>query len=109
MARIEFDPAGVSAVRETVRGDPAVLRAVADTVAAATAAARQALGPQASPLSAELDRFRLVHAHLVDAMAEAFSALAGGLDLAVEGARVAEVAAATALGSLSAAAGRPAA
>jgi hypothetical protein len=100
MARIEVDPAGVSAVRGTVRGDPATLRAVADTVAAATAAARAALGSQDSPLSGELDRFRLVHAHLLDAMAEAFTALGGGLDLAAETARAGELAAAAALGSL---------
>ena len=51
-------------------------------------------------LAAEIDRFRLVHARLVDAMADAVTALCGGLDLAVRSERDTELAAASALGSV---------
>ncbi len=56
-------------------------------MAAAASAARVGVGPGPSVLAAELDRFRLVHARLVDAMADAVAAVCGELDLAVRSER----------------------
>jgi hypothetical protein len=100
MARYEMDRDGVSTVRAAVGGDPAVLREVADVVAAASAAARSVVGSEEAGLAAEIDRFRLVHARLLDAMADAVAALCGELRLAVQGDRETELAAASALGSI---------
>jgi len=100
MARYEVDLEAVSTTAAAVRGDATTLRSVADAVAAAAAAARSAAGSGQPGLSAEIDRFRLVHATLVDAMADAVTSLCGGLDLAVRQGRDTEVAAAAALGSV---------
>ena len=108
MARYEMDREGVATVRAAVSGDPEALRGVADAVAAAASAARGGVGPRASVLAAELDRFRLVHARLVDAMADAVAAVCGELDLAVRSERDTELATASALGSLTGALGRAA-
>jgi hypothetical protein len=108
MARYEVDRDGVAAARVAVGGDPEALRAVADAVAAATSAARVGLGPRTSVLAVELDRFRLVHARLLDAMADAVAALCGELDLAMHSERDVELAAVSALGSLTGAVGQAA-
>ena len=101
MARYEMDRGEVATVGGEINRDAETLRAVADAVAAASAAARCAVGTGQPGLAAEIDRFRLVHAHLVDAMADAVTALRGGLDLAVRSERDTELAAASALGSIS--------
>ena len=115
MARYEMDRDGVSTVTAAVSGDPAVLREVADGVAAASALARSGVGSaeagvcsEEAGLAAEIDRFRLVHARLLDAMADAVAALCGELDLAVRGDRETELAAASALGSIAGALGHAA-
>lgn len=100
MVRYEMDRGEVSRVGGEISRDAATLRAVADAVAAASAAARAAVGTGQPGLTAEIDRFRLVHAQLVDAMADAVTALRGGLDLAVRSERDTELAAAAALGSV---------
>lgn len=114
MARYDMDRDGVASVRAAVAADPALLRESADTVAVASAIARSGvvsapmgtgsaqagLGSASRGLATELDRFRVVHASLLDAMADALSALCGGLDLAVRGDRATELAAVSALGSL---------
>lgn len=107
MARYEMDRDGVASVRASVGGDPAVLRAEAEAVAVASAMARTGVGAGQPQLAAELDRFRLVHARLLDAMADGVAALCGELDLAVRDDRETELAAASALGSLAGAHGRP--
>ncbi len=105
MARYEMDREEVSTVGGAISRDAATLRAVADAVAAASAAARSGVGAGQPGLTAEIDRFRLVHAQLVDAMADAVTALRGGLDLAVRSERDTELAASSALGSVTAALG----
>ena len=105
MARYEMDRDGVASVRAAVSDDPACLREVADGVAAASAMARSGVGSGQAGLTAEIDRFRLVHARLLDAMADAVAALCGELDLAVQSDREVELAAASALGSVTGALG----
>lgn len=108
MARYEMDRDGVASATAAVSGDPALLREGAEMVAAASATARSGVGSGQPQLTAELDRFRLVHARLLDAMADAVAALCGGLDLAVRDDRETELAAASALGSLTGAPARAA-
>ena len=91
MGRFEMDREGVGGLSAAVRGDPEVLRRVADGVAAAGARARAGAGAEAVGLGAELDRFRLVHAALLDAVADAIGALGGDLDVAVSSDRATEV------------------
>ena len=105
MARFEVDHGGLRSARDTVRGDPHVLRALADLVSAAGAGAREAVEP-ATSLTGELERFRLLHARLLDAAAEALEALGGALDLAAADSRDVELAAAAGLGSLAGRSGR---
>ncbi|MCU1536870.1 MAG: hypothetical protein JWP82_1221, partial [Humibacillus sp.] len=97
MARYEVDTGGLRSARQTVRGDPAALHGLADVVSAAGAGAKESVGPS-TPLAGELDRFRLVHARLLDAVADAFAALGGALDVAAADSREVELAAAAALG-----------
>ncbi|HET7800928.1 MAG TPA: hypothetical protein VFL38_10925 [Humibacillus xanthopallidus] len=108
MARFEMDRDGVASVRAAVSGDPALLREAAEVVAVASATARVGMGSGQPQLAAELDRFRLVHARLLDAMGDAVAALCAGIDLAVRDDRETELAAAAALGSLAGAPGRAA-
>ena len=82
MARFEMDREAVATTSAAVSGDATTLRSVADAVAAASAVARSAVGSGQPRLTAEIDHFRLVHARLVDAMADAVTSLCGGLDLA---------------------------
>jgi hypothetical protein len=107
MGRFEMDREGVSAVGAALRHDPDVLRGVADRVAAAGAPPPGGVGAEAIGLGAELDRFRLVHAGLVDAVADAFAALGGDLGVAVGSDRATELAAVSALGALAGAVPRP--
>ena len=100
MARYEIDREEVSKVGGAISRDAATLRAVAEAIAAASAAAGSAVGTRQPGLTAEIDRFRLVHARLVDAMADAVTALGGDLGLAVRRERDTELAAASALGSV---------
>ena len=100
MARYEVDRGAVSTTAAAVRGDATTLRSVADAVAAAAAAARSAVGSGQPGLAEEIDRFRVVHATLVDAMSDAVTSLCGALDLAVRQGRDTELAAAAVLGSV---------
>ena len=100
MARFEMDREAVATTSAAISGDATTLRSVADAVAAASAVARSAVGSGQPRLTAEIDHFRLVHARLVDAMADAVTSLCGGLDLAVRDGRDTDLAAASALGSV---------
>ena len=100
MARYEMDRDGLASARAAVSGDPALLREAAEVVAAASAMACSGVGSDQPQLAAELDRYRLVHARLLDAMADAVAALCGELDLAVQDEHETEIAAASALGAL---------
>jgi hypothetical protein len=100
MARYEVDHDGIGAARSAISDDPALLRAVAMAVSAASGAARSAVGPGRAGLVAEIDRFGLLHARLLDALADAVQALCGDLDLVVQTERETELAAASALGGL---------
>jgi hypothetical protein len=107
MARYDMDRDGVASVRAAVAGDPVLLRESADAVALGSAIARSGTGSgqtgigwAPTGLATELDRFGVVHALLLDAMADALAALCGGLDLAVRGDRATELASVSALGSL---------
>jgi hypothetical protein len=107
MARYDMDRDGVASVRAAVAGDPALLRDSADAVASGSTIARSGVGSTQTgigwtptELATELDRFGIVHAVLLDAMADALAALCGELDLAVRGDRATELAAVSALGSL---------
>jgi hypothetical protein len=96
MSRLAIDPDGVSAARARVADDSAALRACAQEVAAAFAAAAVGLGggclgvTTAGGLGAALGHSRLVRAHAVDAVAAAVEALSGDLDLVADEARALE-------------------
>ncbi|GAA2487333.1 hypothetical protein [Terrabacter carboxydivorans] len=80
MTRYSFDTHGVSRARLALSHDPAELSACASAVASAGMAATVALGDDAEGLRAAIERFRVVHAHAFDALADAASALGDRLD-----------------------------
>jgi hypothetical protein len=80
MTRYAFDTDGVSRARLALTDDPAQLRACASLVAAATAGAMSAVGSEGGCVRVAVERFRTVHAHALDAVADAASALGDRLD-----------------------------
>ncbi len=91
MTRYSIDTDGVSRERLALAEDPAQLRACASAVAAATASALAALGGDGEGIRAALERFRLVHAHALDAVADAADALGDRLDRSTLEARSVEL------------------
>ena len=79
MTRYAIDSDGVSRERLALAHDPAELRECASQVAMATAGAMASTGDAGDVLRAELARFRVVHAHALDAIADAAGALADRL------------------------------
>jgi hypothetical protein len=91
MARYSIDPHGVSRERLALAHDPAELRACASVVAAATAGAMSAVGTEGDGLRVALERFRVVHAHALDAVADAAGALGDRIDRSTAEARSVEL------------------
>ena len=91
MTRYSIDTDGVSRERLALAEDPAQLRACASAVAAATASAMAALGGEGEGIRTALERFRVVHAHALDAVAEAADALGDRLDRSTLEARSVEL------------------
>lgn len=91
MTRYSFDGSGVSRERLALAHDPAELRECASLVASATAVAMAATGSEGHALGAALSRFRVVHAHALDAVADAASALGDRLDRSTAEARCVEL------------------
>lgn len=80
MTRYSIDTEGVSRERLALAHDPDELRQCASTVASATAAAMAAVGREGAVIRTALERFRLMHAHALDAVADATGALGDRLD-----------------------------
>ena len=80
MTRYSFDTHGVSRERLALSHDPAELSTCASAVASAGTAAAVALGDGAEGLRVAVERFRVVHAHAFDALADAAAALGDRLD-----------------------------
>lgn len=80
MTRYSIDTHGVSGERLALAHDPAELSACASAVASAGGFASAAVGREGHGLGIALERFRSVHAHALDAVAEAASALGDRLD-----------------------------
>ncbi len=91
MTRYAIDFDGVSRERLALAHDPAELRECASHVATATAGAMASTGDAGDVLRVELDRFRVVHAHALDAVADAAGALAHRLDRSTVEARSVEL------------------
>jgi hypothetical protein len=97
MTRYVLDTDGVTRARLTLADDPAQLRECASVVAATTAAAMSAVGPEGSYVRTALERFRMVHCRALDAVADAASALGDRLDQSTVEARSVELFVTTAL------------
>jgi hypothetical protein len=80
MTRYSFDTHGVSRERVALSHDPAELDECASAVASAGVVAAVALGDDARSLRDAIERFRVVHAHALDALADAAAALGDRLD-----------------------------
>lgn len=80
MTRFSIDTEGVSRERLALAQDPDELRQCASAVASATAVAMAAVGCEGTVLRTALERFRVVHAYALDAVADASSALGDRLD-----------------------------
>jgi hypothetical protein len=91
MTRYAIDTHGVCRERGALAHDPAELRECASLVAVATAAAAVSTGGEGNVLAAELARFRVVHAHALDAVADAADALSDHLDRSTLEARSVEL------------------
>ncbi|GAA2024764.1 hypothetical protein GCM10009740_12990 [Terrabacter terrae] len=91
MTRFSIDTAGVSRERLALSGDPRELRESASQVAAATAAAMAVVGGEGDGVRSALERFRVVHTHALDAVADAAGALGDRLDRSTLEARSAEL------------------
>ncbi len=91
MTRYSIDGHGVSRERLALARDPAELRACASLVAMGSAGAITATGGEGDALRVALERFRVVHSHALDAVAEAASALGDRLDRSTVEARSVEL------------------
>ncbi len=92
MTRYSIDTDGVSRERLALAHDPAELRECASLVAAATAGAMSATGRRGRrAFESHSTRFRAVHAHALDAVADAASALGDRLDRSTLEARSVEL------------------
>lgn len=117
MAHYSIDRDGVVGARHALDGDPQTLRDCAGELSVAAAAATVAVGAgggrgggrgggtggpgvvEGDRLRAALQRFRVVQATALDAVADAWSALGGDLDQAVAGERDTELAVMAAFGA----------
>ena len=99
MAYSSIDREGVSSARGTLAADPVALRSCAARVSAGAAEARMAVGAEATRLGVALERFRVVHATALDAMAQASATIGGDLVLVVTSSRETELSIAAGLGS----------
>ena len=102
MTRYAIDTYGVSRERLSLAHDPAELRECASLVAASTAGAMASLGDEGEVLRVELARFRIVHAHALDAVADAAAALGDRLDRSTSEALSVELFVTTGLASVAA-------
>lgn len=91
MTRYSIDTHGVSSERLALSHDPAELSACASAVASAGGFASAAAGREGHGLGIALERFRSVHAHALDALADAASALGDRLDRSTLDARSVEL------------------
>ena len=91
MTRYAIDTHGVSRERLALEREPAELRECASVVAAATADAMAAVGCEGDGLRVALERFRVVHAHALDAVADAAGALGDRIDESAAEARAVEL------------------
>ena len=97
MTRYVLDTDGVTRARLALADDPPELRECASVVAAATATAMSAAGSEGSQVRTALERFRTVHCHALDAVADAAGALGDRLDQSTAEARSVELFVTTAL------------
>jgi hypothetical protein len=97
MTRYVLDTDGVTRERLALADDPAQLRECSSVVAATSAAAMSAVGPEGGYVRTALERFRTVHCHALDAVAEAATALGDRLDRSTVEARSVELFVTTAL------------
>jgi hypothetical protein len=91
MTRYAIDTHGVTRERLALAREPAELRECASVVAAATAGAMAAVGCEGDGLRVALERFRVVHAHALDAVADAAGALGDRIDESAAEARAVEL------------------
>lgn len=91
MTRYAIDAHGVSRERLALAHDPAELRECASLVGASTSGGLASLGDEGDVLRVALERFRVVHTHALDAVADAADALGGRLDRSTLEARAAEL------------------
>jgi hypothetical protein len=91
MTRYSIDTHGVSCERLALSNDPTELSACASAVASAGAFASAAVGREGDGLGIALERFRSVHVHALDALADAASALGDRLDRSTLEARSVEL------------------
>ncbi|WP_347351744.1 hypothetical protein [Intrasporangium sp.] len=99
MAYFSIDEDGVRSARAVLADDPRALHELAAGLSSAVATARAAVGSDQVGLLEALERFGGVHAHALDAVAEASAALGGDLDLTVTRSAAIELAVAAAVGS----------
>jgi hypothetical protein len=91
MTRYSIDTEGVSRERLALAHDPDELRQCASAVASATAAAMAAVGREGALIRTALERFRVVHAYALDAVADAAGALGDRIDRSTLEARSVEL------------------
>jgi len=97
MTRYSIDTDGVSRERRALADDPAELRGCASALAVAAASAMSAAGSDACEVRAALDRFRTVHVHAFDALADAADALGDRLGRSAAEGRAVELTVSAAL------------
>jgi hypothetical protein len=107
MAHFTIDHDGLTVARRALAADAETLSRCALELSAAAASARAAAGTDAVVLGMALERFRLVEARALDAIAAASAALGGRLDVATLEARDTDLAVASALGRVSGVRWRP--
>ncbi|MDN5795292.1 MAG: hypothetical protein L0H79_06005 [Intrasporangium sp.] len=100
MAHFSIEPDGVRSARAVLADDPRALRHLASALSTACAQARTTIGSEWAGLLEALERFGSVHAHGIDAVAEASAALGGDLDLLASRSAATELAIAAAIGSV---------
>lgn len=79
MARHVIDREAVASAATSLAADPHVLPALAAELSGAVVAAARSVSGDDPALREELDRFRLLHCHGLDVVAEATAALSGDL------------------------------
>lgn len=79
MARHVIDSDAVARAATSLAADPHTLHTLAAELSRAVVDAERSVAGDCPPLRAALDRFRLLHAHALDVVAEAAAALSGDL------------------------------